>query len=119
MKTRELKSRIGELFFEVLLADVTKDYAFNDFIEGAIALARLIEVNRPDPERKLVDKVEAIEQGGYIMMDRKMQDKEQFSNVIRMKAQNAFVVGNVRRDVKNEICELLQKVLTDERILEE
>ena len=119
MKTREVKSRIGELFYEVLLADVTKDYAFNEFMEGAIALARLIEVNRPNPERKLVEKVESIEQGGYIMMDRKMQDKEQFQNVIRMKAKNAFTVANIRRDIKNEICELLQKVLTDERILEE
>lgn len=119
MKTRELKSRIGELFFEILLIDVTQEHTFNSFIEGAIALARLIEVNRPNMERKLVEQVEAIEQGGYIMMNKKIGDKEQFQNVIRMKAQNTFTIANIRRDVKNEICELLQEILTEERILEE
>jgi len=119
MKAQEVKNRIGELFYEVLLADVTQDYTYNEFLEGATALARLIEVNRPDPERKLVEKVESIEQGGYSMMNSKTQDKENFLNVIRMKAQNTFTIANIRRDVKNEICELLQKILTLERILEE
>lgn len=117
MNTRDVKSRIAELFYNVLLCDITEEY--EDFLEISIALARLIETIKPDPQRQLVQKVNSIKEQGNLAICNVSSDINDFRNKIQMEAYRAQSIGNIKRTVKTQICDILQNVLSSEKILQE
>ena len=114
-----IKNRIAEIYSEILIFDVTEENNFNQFIDGAIAVARLIETVKPDANRKLIEQIEEVEYYGNLNMKTKLKKKGELLTPIRIRGHNEYVIANGRRRIKNEISKLLQNVITRERILEE
>lgn len=114
-----IKNRIADIYSEILIFDVAEENSFNQFIEGAIAVARLIETVKPDANRKLIERIEKVEYYGNLNMKAELKTKGELLTPIRIRGHNEHVIANGRRRIKSEISKLLQTVITQERILEE
>lgn len=113
----DVKSRITELYYNILLCDITTEY--QGFMDACRALAMLIETTKPDSERKLVEQINEIANDGYLAEKNISRDKFDYRSSIACRRTVISETSKIDRQVKASICDLLTKIIIKEKILQE
>ena len=116
MSQTDLKQKIGELFYEILLCDISTRY--NDFYTYTNALARIISLLKPHCGH-INYEIDTIREESIMEINKIPTDIDHYLNSIKRRTHVEGEYTRIHAVEKERICELLQDVLAKERLLAE